>query len=582
MPVVSVLSLLAVYIGYPFFILSTTSSLAQQWYAATHTEEPYGLYAISNIGSFLALISYPFFIESVFTLIAQEVTWVCVFLAFVARYVYIAQEVETVATTRRKKDERPSWKALVMWAALASYPAFILVAATTHITSMIVPVPLLWVIPLGLYLLSFVIAFSDSIGVGVWAVLLLVMSFMLRGTFDAGYQASLLQVCESLAFVGVVGLAFHTALFNARPHHSQTAYFYAAVAAGGMLGTLVGSLAMPLVLSTVSEFYWSIGVSAVLAIVLLPRVVFQARGTGMSVILRSGVAILVAIMLLGTAQPSTANILYASRNFYGAVRVQQFDKYVSLVHGNTLHGSQSILPEFAKDPSSYYTTDSGVGRTMRAIESHDAAVSVGVIGLGTGSLATYCRPGDTFTFYEIDPRIISVAATYFSYLRDCPKVRVVIGDARLSLEEQGRQGNTQQYDVLAVDAFSSDSIPMHLLTKEAVALYLDQVKQDGTVAIHVSNRYLDLAPVVHRIAHELHVPAITVLSDGTTTPLGTASSWVLLNRNPHFFLDSRFADIDIAASQKEGPLWTDDKNALSSVLLLPYPPLIAWFMHIFN
>jgi spermidine synthase len=217
---------------------------------------------------------------------------------------------------------------------------------------------------------------------------------------------------------------------------------------------------------------------------------------------------------------------------------------------------------------------SGVGRALRIAKSH-GAINVGVIGLGSGSLAVYCSPGDSFVFYEIDKRMVFIAEKYFTYVPKCSGTNILLGDARLTIQNE-LKGAFKPYDLLAVDAFSDDSIPMHLLTKEAIELYLNRIKEDGIVAIHVSNRYLGLAPVVHKIAHTLRIPSLEVTT-AQQGEFGSASTWVLLTRNAEYFADPRFADVKLGASSVQGPLWTDDFNALSSVVTIPLPSVVEYF-----
>lgn len=581
-PLWSTLLIMTLYVGFPFFVLATTSSLLQQWYAFTHEKEPYSLYTLSNIGSLLALLMYPFVIEPYIPLSVQEYMWAVMFFAYAVVYTLFARSImKTEQVHKAEQEDRVSLRLLIQWVLLSAFPAFVLIAATSHITTIIAPIPLLWVLPLALYLITFIATFAGVGVVAFWPLMLIFFAMMLIGAIDNGYSAIAFQLVGSVGFVGFVGMTFHGFLYEKRPHHSQSAQYYAAISFGGMIGTIIASIMMPLLLTKITEFYWSIGIAAVMAVFLLPRIFFQKSPTGYThIAYRLFFACFIWITLFGTTfdDPDT-NVVHESRNFYGTAEVRDYEDRYTLSHGNTMHGVQAKDEEEALIPSSYYTVDSGAGRAIRAMQAQQGTVNIGVVGLGTGTLAAYCGKGDTFTFFEIDQRMMMIANSFFTYLRNCPDVQVKMGDARITLTKDAEQG-VELYDVLAIDAFSDDSIPMHLLTKEAVELYMSQVKDGGAVAIHVSNRYLDLAPVVHRIARELGFPSLEVTASGMGT-YGSGSTWVVLAHDDALFYDPRFADINYNMSPTEGPLWTDDFNALSSVISVPLPDAIESLIEVF-
>lgn len=582
-PLWSTLLIMTLYIGFPFFVLATTSSLLQQWYAFTHEKEPYSLYTLSNIGSLLALLMYPFVIEPYIPLSVQEYMWAFFFIVYAVIYTLFARNImRTEQVQKAEQEDRVSISSLVQWTLLSAFPAFVLIAATSHITTIIAPIPLLWVLPLALYLITFIVTFAGAGVVAFWPLMLIFFAMMLINAIDSGYSAIAFQLIGSVGFVGFVGMTFHGFLYEKRPHHSQSAQYYAAISFGGMLGTIIASILMPVLLTKITEFYWSIGIAAIMAVFLLPRIFFQKSTTGYThIAYRLFFACFIWITLFGTTlEEADTNVVHASRNFYGTAEVREYEDRYTLSHGNTMHGVQAIDPDEALVPSSYYTVDSGAGRAIRALQARNGNINVGVVGLGTGTLAAYCGGDDEYTFFEIDQRMMMIANSFFTYLDSCPNVQVKMGDARITLARDAAQGN-DLYDVLAIDAFSDDSIPMHLLTKEAVALYMSQVKEEGAVAIHVSNRYLDLAPVVHRIARELGVPSLEVTASGMGT-YGSGSTWVVLAHDDALFYDPRFADVNYNMSPVEGPLWTDDFNALSSVISVPLPDVISSLIEVFN
>ena len=581
-PVWSTLLIMFLYIGFPFFVLATSSSLLQQWYAFTHEKEPYSLYTLSNIGSLCALLMYPFLIEPYIPLSVQEYAWAVMFFAYAVVYVLFARKImQTEQLHKAEKEEGVSISSLAKWVFLSAFPAFVLIAATSHITTIIAPIPMLWVLPLALYLVTFIVTFAGVSIVAFWPLMLIFFAMMLVSAIDSGYSAIAFQIIGSIGFVGFVGMTFHGHLFELRPHHSQSAQYYAAISFGGMLGTIIASIMMPVLLAKITEFYWSIGIAAVIAVFLLPRLFFQKTEAGYThIVYRLFFACFVWITIFGsTLSDVDINVVHQSRNFYGTAEVREYDDKLTLSHGNTMHGVQARDESVALIPSSYYTTDSGVGRAIRAMKAAHGKVHIGVVGLGTGTLAAYCAPGDTYTFFEIDQRMVMIANTFFTYLDSCQDVQVRMGDARISLHKDAEAG-VAPYDVLAIDAFSDDSIPMHLLTKEAVELYMSQVHDGGAVAIHVSNRYLDLAPVVHRIARELGVASMEVNASGVGE-YGSGSTWVVLSSTEALFSDPRFSDIQYDVNPTQGPLWTDDSNALSTVISIPMPEFISvvqgWF-----
>lgn len=582
MPVWSTLLIMTLYVGFPFFVLATTSSLLQQWYAFTHEKEPYSLYTLSNIGSLLALLAYPFVIEPYIPLSVQEFMWAILFFGYACVYALFARRImKTEQLHQPEKETGVPLKSLVTWTILSAFPAFVLIAATSHITTIIAPIPMLWVLPLALYLITFIVTFAGAGVVAFWPLMLIFFAMMLINAIDSGYSAIAFQLIGSIGFVGFVGMTFHGFLYDKRPHHSQSAQYYAAISFGGMLGTIIASILMPLLLTKITEFYWSIGIAAVVAVFLLPRAFFQKATTGYThIAYRLFFACFVWATLFGaTVRDDDTNAVHASRNFYGTAEVREYDDRFTLSHGNTMHGVQAKDYDEALIPSSYYTVDSGVGRSIRAEQAKHGNIRVGVVGLGTGTLAAYCSAGDSFTFFEIDQRMVMIANTFFTYLDSCPNVQIKMGDARISLHRDADAG-VEPYDVLAIDAFSDDSIPMHLLTKEAVELYMSQVTTDGAVAIHVSNRYLDLAPVVHRIAQELGLASLEVSAAGAGT-YGSGSSWVVIANSATFFDDPRFADVPYYEPSFTGPLWTDDSNALSSVISIPLPDVLSSLYDVF-
>jgi SAM-dependent methyltransferase len=449
---------------------------------------------------------------------------------------------------------------------LSAMGSVMLLAVSNHLTQNIPSVPLLWVVPLAIYLLTFILCFEGrrwyrpdlylaSLG---WVVC--VMAWFL---VDRSLQFELAwQVAVFTAGLFIACMFCHGELARRRPGPRHLTLFYLVVSLGGVAGGALVGIVAPVALPGYLEL--PIGV---VALAFLALAVNLRRSMAV-------VAILVAVAsvacgaLFYQARTFMVDTVYVERNYYGVVRVKETigragdpdTAYRSLVHGAILHGEQWLSPKYRRSATTYYKTSSGIGRTLLAFEGKP--IRVAVIGLGAGSLAVYSDADDTYRFYDIDPAVVKVARTWFTYLADSPgKTEVVLGDARLSLEREAPQG----YDVIAVDAFSGDSIPVHLITFEAVGEYLRHLKPGGVIAFHVSNRFLDLKPVLLAIAEKrgleyayLHEPG----EGGTTT-----SDWVLLTRDRHFILQPSIVEItEPVVPEPNWSLWTDDFNNLWQVL----------------
>ncbi|MCX5790551.1 MAG: fused MFS/spermidine synthase [Elusimicrobia bacterium] len=561
-------------VGLPFFILSTSGPLLQYWYGQGE-REPYKLYAISNAGSLLGLVTYPFLFEPVFALHASEYIWALLFFACagaIGRIAYEtkdndAAEVETAPIGTRRKVE------IALLGGLAS---FMLIATTTQITHVLVPVPLLWMLPLSLYLLSFILTFGgwESVHFPASVLLLAVIS---QALMRFGWEWTAMKLSAYSALLFACGLMCHARVYALRPRKSSLPLFYLIVSFGGMLGTLCGSLLAPLLFRNFVEFQIGLALSGGAALWLvpagsLPRM-FSARAMTAARVLGTVGA---GFLVFQAFQKHEPGIVSASRNFYGSVRIQESADVTWLWHDSTVHGSQFNDPKLAMVPTTYYTPKSGVGRaiTFARLSHPNAPISVGVLGLGAGTLAAYCAPADAFVFYEIDPRVIQAAGKEFSFLRNCAGASVRAGDARLTLERELRSTASSAYDVLVVDAFSDDSVPVHLLTKEAVKLYLERLKSpEGIIAINATSRYLHLAPIAARIAGELGLSYRVVVTDEDASG-GYYAVWVLLARDSSIFLKPPLDDIPPWKPYKKAPLWTDDYSDIVSELNFPVLPTL--------
>jgi SAM-dependent methyltransferase len=573
-PAGHILLVLSASIGLPFILLSATSPLVQAWHARTEEgSEPYHLFALSNFASLLALLSFPFLIEPRFSSHQQSLLWSALFAAFVAICSLTARLASRTApadppmptTELAETTSAPGPRDKLLWLSLSACGSMLLLSITNHITENVAPVPLLWVLPLALYLLTFTLAFQRRSLYSRWLMARLLgvtLGSLGYAIYDPSYTESI-QVSVPLFCGGlfVCCLFCHGELAKRRPapHHLTT--FYLMISLGGALGAIFVGLLAPFLFAALYEFPLTLCLTALVAAVALWPEGWLER------IFWSALTVIMAAILVYNVHSYKKNDIQTVRNFYGGLRVKQLhdwlkQPYRELYHGKIEHGAQFLNPPKSLLATTYYSADSGVGIALHQFSG--APKRVGVIGLGAGTLAAYGNAGDYFRFYEINPLVVSIAKNWFSYLRDTPaKVDIAMGDARLSLAAEP----SQQYDVLAVDAFSGDAIPVHLLTKEAFALYLRHLKPGGILAVHTSNTYLDLAPVVQLLADDAHYPVRLITNGDDLRKLIDSSDWVLVTRNEDFL---RGLDATTLQEQITVPshlrLWTDDYNNLFQIL----------------
>lgn len=580
-PTLNVLLALALGIGAPYFLLSTTGPLLQYWWGMSARKEAYKLYALSNGGSLIALAAFPFLIEPNIPLPRGENIWAALFLIYALVFVAISVGHLRLKHTDESTDTTPvpptpfsSW---VLWIALSALPSYLLVATTTVLTQVVASVPLLWMIPLALYLITFIIAFSGW-GRSIFIPLLVLGAGHAAYMYTTGdYYDLVSKVSWYLALLFLCGLLCHARLYHIRPETRRLPFFYLLLSAGGMIGALVASIGAPLLFDGFWEFPFGIALTvafagAILSEQFFPRILSADKIILARILFVCGIIVL-SVNLIAAEDDGTASL--SSRNFYGPAQVQFYEAATVLMHGGTLHGSQPTAKEFQYLPTSYYVSSSGVGRAMLYEQDarKDRDVRVGIIGLGTAALASYCRDGDSFVFYEIDPRIERIARTYFSYLSHCAGSEVRLGDGRLVLQSEERAGKLGEYDLIVVDAFSDDTIPVHLLTIQAVGLYEKHLRdKEGIIAIHVSNRYLDLAPIVLRIAAQLRMDAMVITDSGDSSEYGSATRWVLLTRSPKAFTATVFAGAGSRLPDiSKTPVWTDDYTSIFTIVDIPLP-----------
>jgi hypothetical protein len=658
-PIGAILRLLALSVGLPYFLLSTTGPLLQSWYARRFKGAmPYRLYALSNAGSMFALVSYPFLFEPVFGVRLQSTLWSIsygVFVAICAVTAWRSGNAPAVEHMEAASEEhRPGLRQYLLWLLLPACASVLLLAVSNHLSQNVAAIPFLWVLPLSIYLLTFILCFEGSGWYMRNPYLYLLFIALAAMAYADGVDATGNIPIKILVPLFAMGLftccmVCHGELARLKPHPRYLTHFYLMISAGGALGGLLVGFVAPHIFPALYELQIGLGLCAVLTLVvlagdeeyawfrqLLPpgqsiaaaavaamggAVAYAFRGQLMGVgsllmnklskkweapdgfmtdvvlvTLAVGAMLLLAAMrgmkLRGKVSGLTVEVLaltligylafqvrmltadyrVTARNFYGALKVRDsgtttdFDATRGLTHGTINHGEQFLNPARRDLPTTYYGPNTGVGVAIRE-KGKSKAIRVGVIGLGTGTLAAYGREGDYFRFYEINPMVLGLARTHFTFLNDCKaKLDVAMGDARLSLENEAAHGIDEHFDVLAVDAFSSDSIPVHLLTREAMRVYLKHLNPDGVLAVHISNRYLDLQPVVRDLAQDAGMSARVVDTDDDDSQDVFGATWVLLTSPGPGFGPEELKNSSEIQSKRTVPLWTDDYSNLFKIL----------------
>jgi hypothetical protein len=580
-----ILGLLAVTIGLPYFALSTTGPLIQAWYVQANPGKiPYRLFALSNLGSMLALLSYPPLVEPNLALRNQALVWSFGFGVFAVLCIYTgwrsqrqAHAAEPAATSDDPGEPSPSLKRHLFWIGLAAGPSMLLLAVTSNMSMDIAPIPFLWILPLALYLLSFILCF-DAEGWYRRTLFLLLLAPALAGILylaetspEDRPELKLTILAYSAAFF-VACMVGHGELSRSKPHPRHLTAFYLMISIGGALGGAFVALVAPMLFNT----HYELPLACLLLLGLALASIYSGADSrfrqdwlGWASILVMTAAAAVTGYAIHIGRAMTQGSMLVTRNFYGELAVRQYnepydwDGYRSLVHGSINHGEQYTHPARRKEVASYYCPDTGYGLLMQ-MRRKGQPQKVGIIGLGTGTLAGYSRPGDVYRYYETNPQVQPIANEYFWYLKNAEgQVTVTMGDARLSLEREP----AQNFDVLVVDAFSSDSIPVHLLTKEALQVYFRHMAADGVVALHISNRFINLQPVLERAAKAIGKRSLLVETEDTDDGTCYGTTWVLMaNRRETF--DSKVFE------GKSSPLvsapwlrlWTDDYSNLYKVL----------------
>jgi predicted O-methyltransferase YrrM len=574
-PVISIFVALSLSIGLPFLALGATSPLLQVWVARIEVGKiPYRLYALSNLASLLALLAYPTVIEPFLTIRNQRLTWCCGFLVFALLSALVTQKTRTatltrpIATTFDESHIPPaSSLAKTLWVLLPMGAAMQLSAVTSYLTANIAAIPLLWILPLAVYLITLILAFRfpGLLSRGILTRFLVVMLAGLGYMLSEGDVTLPIRIGLGffLAEVFFACLFCHSEACNLRPQRaSESTLFYLLFATGGALGSFLVGIASPPLLSFNYDLAFTFLVTAALALTVTWSGGWPQR------LLWSTACILLCVLLGMLYVAYQRDTLVAIRNFYGSLRVRQSISYPgatlrTLTNGTIEHGTQIFSPELRRTPTTYYAEDSGIGLALRFC-CGDRPRKIGVVGLGVGTIAAYGRPGDQIRFYEINPAVEPIARNLFAYIRESQaQVTVVQGDARSSLAHEP----TQQFDVLVIDAFSGDAIPIHLLTSQAVTLYKSHLAHGGILAFHISNQHVDLEPEIALLARSAGMSVRRVSTFANDGRGEFTATWILATENDAFFSipavqsASRKAVLDPRVH-----LWTDDYSSLMPLI----------------
>lgn len=656
-PTWRILKLLAVNVGLPYFVLASTGPLVQAWFGrALPTRSPYRLYALSNVGSLGALLTYPFLFETTMTTSTQGSMWsvgfglfavLCGGLAITMGRAFVHHDQNSTTAPVREVAERlagessdspqivpfpgqprrseelgqlplesfseaaalaetvqaipPTLERRLAWLLLPALASVLLLAITNHVCQDVAVVPFLWVVPLSLYLLSFIICFDGELwyrrrlfAIGTILSLTLISVVQLKQVIEGkigsskleswlkqlGLKADFFDITDELIFEASIYLAMlflvcmvcHGELVRLKPPTRWLTSFYLMVSAGGALGGILVALACPQIFSTHLELQIAIVLAFLLALGVLWDDVWQIWPVnqlwGKAITVTVGFALL---LLVVRAQFESLNTgaRVSIRNFYGVLSIEEgyedddYNHLRRLLNGRILHGSQFQAAERRREPTTYYNEESGIGTALTQFS--DQPLRVAVVGLGTGTIAAYGRPGDYYCFYEINPNVQMLAQREFTFLSDtAATTEIVLGDARISLERQ----EPQNYDIIALDAFSGDAIPAHLLTLEAFELYFRHLQPEGVIAVHISNKHLELTPVIGGIAEHFEIPGIKIEWNQDTYVGEAGSDWVLLTRNRDFLDDPIVVERsqDLRDLYTPIPLWTDQYSNLFQIL----------------
>ncbi|MDF1741889.1 MAG: fused MFS/spermidine synthase [Verrucomicrobiales bacterium] len=587
-PVLGIVRLLGLTVGFPYLLLSASGPLLQHWFSeAFPTRSPYRLYAISNAGSLLGLISYPFLFEPLLRTSQQTLIWSWAFAAYAilaaaCAVLFVKNATRHASSETPAETTPPTLLNKFLWVAFAACGSMLLLSLTNQMCQDVAVVPFLWVIPLSLYLLTFVISFDHSrwyrrrIWIPAMTLSIAALVVLMNRQFaDVEWHLGL-QIAIYCGAVFFSCMVCHGEVVRLKPANRYLTEFYLLISLGGAIGGIFVSLIAPLIFNGYRELHFALILLAGLTSIELYRRFhrsFKNLPVTVGTILWIAFCGALVFGLARQVDERDGNAVAVKRGFYGVLQVSESyagtdESYLSLYHGRISHGRQYQNPEWEMLATTYYAEKSGVSAALSFINAPAGERHVGIIGLGVGTIATLSAEGDRFRFYEINPQVEEMAREHFTYLEKCEgEVEVVIGDARIVLEQELQRGEPQQFDALFVDAFSGDSIPLHLMTKEAFALYFQHLKPDGVLVVHITNLHLDLSDPVRNLANEFGYTATRVEEYGEDEHT-YYSDWVLISKDENFLQRLNESDFPSEWEHELRPeiLWTDDYCNLLDVI----------------
>jgi len=588
-PQLEIIYSLVIGIGFPYFLLSSTAPLIQKWYSSIpENTEPYRLYSLSNLGSLLALLSYPFLIEPVLDTDSQSTIWsigygtFAVFMFLTGYQIYSGKFENPITTKNNDNLERPLASGnILLWLLFSAASVILMVSTTSAMTQNIPPTPFLWVLPLCIYLLTYIICFSNDKWYvrKYWFISFAACSLAAILMFYIGTQFNIfVQVAVYSLILFFACMLCHGELARLKPNKNKLTLFYLIMALGGVIGSIFTSIVAEYIFTQYYEF--PVGIALVYLLFsftlwkenkskdLIPPLKKQNYYLGVASI--AGVLVF-SLYFIKLNSLYYKDDVFNSRNFYGTLTVKDFNEFEQpirmLFDGATSHGTQSLSSSNSNIPTSYYRYETGVSLALQQPKLNPPK-KVGIIGLGTGTLATYGKIGDEYVFYELNPNVEVAAKNHFSYLSDSKAdVSVRLGDARITLQKELEESGSQQYNVLIVDAFSSDSIPVHLLTLEAFRLYWKHLTEDGLLVLHISNNHLDLLPLVATLSDKIGKKMQHFYSASDDANEHTAE-WVIVTNNSNFYENEEIhrRATYFKLKDEQHILWTDAYSNLLSVI----------------
>ena len=563
-----ILSMLFFTVGIPYFMLSTTAPLIQAFFTQKYpTAKVYRLYSLSNFASLLALFSYPLFFEKYLSILNQSFYWSASYGFFVLLSIcLLAWSFKLAHKQEQVKLVLPviSLKTKMRWLSYSFLGSALLSAITSHVTQNVASIPLLWILPLSVYLIAFIISFDypqffDKRFLEIALILLIpflcfsvIWAFSIDGVKQYTYPVS---VSVSLYLLGLFLSVYYVSglLVKAKPHPQQLTIFYVFIALGGVLGSLFVAVISPLIFKNLVEMQ-------IMFSILILIITFEFKNKIFPVIFLS-LTIFINLMVYIVLNRFTID---SERGFYGAISVDEIEdpktkiKSRYLIHGSIVHGFQTLDPETSLIPSSYYHKDSGFGNAVTLLQQEKEQISIGMVGMGVGTISSYSREKDSVTFFEIDPLMVKIALKNFTYIKEAKgKIDYKIGDGRLLLEKEP----AKKFDLLAVDAFTGDAIPVHLLTQEAVQMYIAKIKDDGILAFHISSNYVNLSGPLNKIAEKENLSFGVVEIEKSKDKLQERSKWVLISKRKDLPEKINFNFVSTEDLKKQA-LWTDNYSNL--------------------